>query len=87
MDYRLLCNIEPSKLVVGTRQLLRGIIDGEIQCVVIAEDADASIKSKLEDACFCAGIEYSYCPSKSELGKLCGIAVDAAGAGMKAKRN
>ena len=82
-DYRQLSDIEPSRRVVGTRQIMRGIIDGELQCVVIALDADDFIVSKLEDACFCAGVPTVKCPSKTELGRICGITVDAAGAGVR----
>ncbi|HKL94503.1 MAG TPA: ribosomal L7Ae/L30e/S12e/Gadd45 family protein [Clostridia bacterium] len=71
-----------SSKVVGTKQVLRSIASDELRCVVISEDADETLKSKIINASDSAKIEVLYSPSMQWLGKTCEIAVGAAVVGI-----
>ena len=69
--------------ITGYRQVLRALDSGTLLCAQIAEDADPPIKEKLLSALQQAHVPYQFVDSKIELGKLCGINVGAAVAGVK----
>ena len=71
-----------SSKVVGTKQVLRGISEGTIGCVIVAEDADCALKSRVVGAAECAGIAIACAPSMAWLGKAAGIEVGAAAVGI-----
>ncbi|MDD4840229.1 MAG: ribosomal L7Ae/L30e/S12e/Gadd45 family protein [Clostridia bacterium] len=74
--------IKSSPKVVGTKQVLRSIASDELRCVVISEDADEALKSKLIDASMKSDIEVCYAPSMEWLGHASEIAVGAAVVGI-----
>ncbi len=69
--------------ITGYRQVLRALDSGTLLSAQIAVDADPQIKEKLLSALQEAQIPYQFVDSKLELGKLCGINVGAAVAGVK----
>ena len=71
----------PSK-VVGTKQVLRGISEGTIGCVVVAEDADRALKDRVTGAAESAGLTVMFAPSMAWLGEAAGIEVGAAAVGI-----
>lgn len=71
-----------SSKVVGTKQVLRGISEGTVGCVIVAEDADFALRLKVVGAAESAGVFVAYAPSMAWLGEACGIEVGAAAAGI-----
>lgn len=71
-----------SSKVVGTKQVLRGVSEGTVGCVVVAEDAEPALKEKVVAAAEYAGIEVRFAPNMAWLGRVCGIEVGAAAVGI-----
>lgn len=74
--------ISASRVVVGKRQVERGLSEGNIRCVVLASDADEALKTQLSARAKALGVPVSTVNSKIELGKLVGIEVAAATVGI-----
>lgn len=71
-----------SPKVVGSKQVSRGIAEGTVGCVIVAEDADRALKKKLVAAAEIAGVAVEYAPSMEWLGRNSGIEVGAAAVGI-----
>lgn len=74
--------IQSSTLVVGTKQVIRGLNERKLKYVIIAADADNMIKSKLTSQAGKAGAEILMYPLMDKLGLLSGINVAAAVIGI-----
>ncbi len=68
--------------VIGLRQVMRGIRDGRVRCVLVAADAEEHIKLELGNQCEAKGVKLVSVPSKEELGRASGIDVDCAAVGI-----
>lgn len=68
----------PGSYVVGLKQSLKAVRTGRAVKVLLAEDADYHISAKISDVCLECGIELVNSSTKSNLGKMCNIDVDAA---------
>jgi len=78
---------DPSRRVVGLKQVLRHARQGELVKVYVARDADEDIVQKLIRACEEGGIPYDTTLSMHQIGIACKIEVGSACAGvMKAKK-
>ena len=71
-----------SPKVVGSKQVSRGIAEGTVGCVIVAEDADRALRKKLVAAAKIAGVAVEYAPSMEWLGRNSGIEVGAAAVGI-----
>lgn len=71
-----------SDKVVGLKQVLKLGDSGSLCRIYIAQDADEGVKDALIKAAKKNSIECVFCPSKKELGEVCGIDVSAACAGV-----
>ena len=71
-----------SRRVVGTRQLLKKLAVNGIEAMYIAEDAQEHIKEKLLSLAQANGVEIILVATMNELGRMCGIAVGSAAAGL-----
>ncbi|NCA67787.1 MAG: hypothetical protein EOM87_06980 [Clostridia bacterium] len=72
----------PSR-VVGLKQVLKGIIDDTIWCVIVSSDSDEFIKSRIaESVKEKAAVLVENIDSKEALGGLVGIDVPAAVVGL-----
>ena len=71
-----------SSKVVGTKQVLKGMASDELRCVILSEDADDFIKTKVKTQAQKCGVEVIVAPSISWLGNECKIAVGAATVGI-----
>ncbi len=69
--------------VVGTKQTIKAIENGEVQKVFIARDAEEKVIRPVVSLCEANKIELHYVESMQQLGKLCGIKVKAATAAIK----
>lgn len=71
--------------IVGTKQLIKNIQANRIASVFVAQDADESIAKSVLSLAKQQGIEIQSVPTMEQLGKMCGIAVKAAAAGLLRK--
>lgn len=74
--------LNTSSKVVGSKQVLKGISDSTVRCVIVASDADAQIKKKIVAQAKANGVEIVYVASKKRLGESAGVEVSAAAVGI-----
>ncbi|SMC29151.1 large subunit ribosomal protein L7A [Clostridium acidisoli DSM 12555] len=68
------------KKVVGIKQTIKSIKNGEGSIVYIAKDADIKLVNSVEKLAMENSVQIAYVDTMKELGKLCGIDVGAASA-------
>ena len=68
--------------VVGTKQLLKKLAVNGVKTLYIAGDAQEHIKEKLLSLARANGVEVISVDTMDELGRMCGIAVGSAAAGL-----
>ena len=71
-----------SKRFVGLKQVLRGITDGTVWCVIVSSDCDEFIKTKLRDEARGKEVKFKKGPEMTVLGRKVGIDVGAAVVGL-----
>lgn len=64
--------------VIGTKQTLRALETGKVKLIILADDTEQKIKSKIEKAGQAADVKIVPCESKKALGLAGGINRDAA---------
>ncbi len=69
--------------IVGTKQTIKALENGEVQKVFIAKDAEKKVVRPVIALCETNNIEMQYVESMQQLGKMCGIKVKAAAAAIK----
>ncbi|MBB6455193.1 large subunit ribosomal protein L7A [Salirhabdus euzebyi] len=72
-----------SKVIIGTKQTLKAMKNGEIKEVVVAEDAEQRVTEKVVRLAKELNIPVLPVHSMKELGKSCGIDVGAATVAIK----
>ncbi|UOQ44625.1 50S ribosomal protein L7ae-like protein [Halobacillus salinarum] len=72
-----------SDIVIGTKQTLKAMKNGEVTEVITAEDADQSMTEKVARLAKQLGIPHARVTSMRELGRACGIDVGAATVAIK----
>lgn len=77
MIYRL-----KGKKVVGIKQTVKSIKNGNAKTVYIAKDADNNLTNQVEILAKDNSLEIAYVDTMKELGRLCGINVGAATAAL-----
>ncbi len=80
-DYKTLMDNSPQK-VVGLKQVLRGITDGTVWCVIVSSDSEEFIKKACREAAHGKSVSFKRGPSMAELGKEARIEVGAAVVGL-----
>ena len=71
----------PDRLV-GLKQVLRGISEGNVWCVIVSLDSDDFVKQRVLEAVGNSRISVKYFDNKSKLGSMVGIDVAAAVVGL-----
>ena len=71
----------PTRLV-GLKQVVRGISEGIVWCVIVALDSDDFVKQRVTDAVGDRRVSIRYFDSKAKLGAMVGIDVSAAVVGL-----
>lgn len=71
-----------SSKVVGTKQVLRGLSEGTVGCVIVAEDTERALRDRVVGAAEAAGVPVLFAPSMAWLGNVAGIEVGAAAVGI-----
>lgn len=74
--------VKNSTKLVGLKQVLSGIIDGTVRCVLVSYDSDDFVKKAINEAVADRSIELITSFSKKELGKMCKIDVPASVVGI-----
>ena len=69
--------------IVGTKQVLRAVLQDQLAYVYLAEDVDAFLAVKLRAACEEHQVEVKTITTMKELGVACNIDVGAACAGVR----
>lgn len=75
--------LDSKNAVVGTKQVLKAVQAGVLQCVYLAEDVEAFLHNKIRSAAEDAGLEVKSVSTMKELGERCGIDVGAACVGVR----
>ncbi len=71
-----------SSKVVGSKQVLKGISDSTVRCVIVASDADAQIRKNIVAQAKAKGVDVVCVASKKRLGESAGVEVSAAAVGI-----
>ena len=71
-----------SKRFVGLKQVLRGITDGTVWCVIVSSDCEEFIKTKLRDEARGKEVKFKKGAEMTVLGRKVGIDVGAAVVGL-----
>ncbi|MBN6889659.1 large subunit ribosomal protein L7A [Cytobacillus horneckiae] len=70
--------LQAKDIIVGTKQSVKALKQGNVSEVVIANDSNMAIKRMIEDAANEYHVPITYVDSMKKLGKACGIEVGAA---------
>ncbi|TWI53617.1 50S ribosomal protein L7ae-like protein [Halalkalibacter nanhaiisediminis] len=70
--------LQANDLIIGTKQTLKALDDGNVSKVIIARDAEYRVIYKVEALAKTKDIPLVYVDSMKKLGKACGIEVGAA---------
>ena len=71
-----------SSKVVGSKQVLKGISDGTVRCVIVASDADADLKDRIVTAAREANVTVYGFSTMRKLGEEAGVDVAASAIGL-----
>lgn len=74
--------LNSTKKVIGKKQTIRALSDNDVEIVFIAQDADSHVTKEIILLCENKGIDVVYISNMKELGKACGIDVNAAAAAV-----
>ncbi|WGG45793.1 50S ribosomal protein L7ae-like protein [Rossellomorea sp. DA94] len=69
---------QAKEIIVGTKQAVKALKTGHVLEVVIADDADPKVTSKVVQAAIDLNVPVNKVDSMKKLGKSCGIDVGAA---------
>ena len=68
--------------LVGLKQVVRGISEGMVWCVIVSQDSDAFVLQRVMAAIEGRRVGIRYCASKAQLGAAVGIDVAASVVGL-----
>ncbi len=74
---------QAQEIVVGTKQTLKALQDGQVRELIIAEDAEPRVVDKVKELAGELGVPIAKVDSMKKLGKACGIEVGAAAVAIK----
>ena len=84
--YKVVEQAPKDRIVVGTKQVMRGLSDGQIDYVVLAKDADAHIRDRIINECNLRRVPCHEVAEKRELGLRVGVKIGAAVIGIIKKQ-
>lgn len=70
--------LQAKKVIIGTKQTVKALKEGNVQELVVANDADQYVTAKLVQLAHELNVSIAYVDSMKKLGKSCGIEVGAA---------
>ncbi len=74
--------LQAQNIIVGTKQTVKAMRNGQVVEVVVAKDANSSLTSKVISIATEMNIPITYVDSMKSLGKACGIEVAASTVGL-----
>ncbi len=74
----MLKELNTNNKIVGAKQVRRAVKEEKVEKVFIAEDVEEKIVADIKKMCQQKSIDIVYVKSMNELGKACGIDVNAA---------
>ena len=77
-----LADLRGRKVIVGIKQLKKALRSGQVNQVILAENADPALTEPIEALCLDNHIKCAWVSSMADLGKACGIDVGAAAAAV-----
>jgi len=84
--YRVVEQAPKDRIVVGTKQVMRGILGGQIEYVVVAKDADRPLLDRIINECNDKKIPCHEVAEKSQLGLRVGVKIGTAVIGILKKQ-
>lgn len=75
--------IQANEVVIGTKQTLKAVKNGEVKELIIAADVDEKIREKVVSTAAEYNVPVTEVDSMKKLGKACGIDVGAAAVAIK----
>jgi large subunit ribosomal protein L7A len=69
--------IQAKKVIIGTKQTVKALLEGNVQGLVVATDVDPKVTAKLINKALELNVPIQYVDSKRKLGNACGIEVGA----------
>jgi large subunit ribosomal protein L7A len=69
--------LQAQKFVIGTKQTVKALKEGNVKELVVASDADPKLTAKVVNEALEIDIPILYVDSMKKLGKACGIEVGA----------
>ncbi|MEC5425591.1 50S ribosomal protein L7ae-like protein [Virgibacillus sp. C22-A2] len=82
MSYEKVAQVQ-SRIIIGTKQTLKAMKNGEVSEVFIADDADQQITQKVASLANDLAIPCEHVESMERLGAACGIEVGASTVAVK----
>jgi len=82
MSYDKVASTDKSCCIIGTKQTMKALKNGNIEVVIIAKDANCNVTNKVLDLAQTLQVPVEYVDSMKKLGKACGIEVGAATVAM-----
>ncbi|MBM7655975.1 50S ribosomal protein L7ae-like protein [Neobacillus cucumis] len=70
--------LKAHKFVIGTKQTVKALREGNVQELLVATDAESRLTAKVVEEANLRQIPIQYVDSMKKLGKTCGIDVGAA---------
>ena len=77
-----MAEISRNNMVVGAKQIRKGLKAGRLSRVFLAENADPAITEPIAALCQHYGVAFAWVGSMTELGSACGIEVGATAAAI-----
>lgn len=81
MPYDKLTQMQ-SHIIIGTKQTMRAMNNGEVSELYVAEDADRQITQQAINLAKGLDIPFQYVDSKKRLGNACGIDISTSAAAV-----
>ncbi|HSH35394.1 ribosomal L7Ae/L30e/S12e/Gadd45 family protein [Schnuerera sp.] len=78
----MVSKLNTDKKIVGTKEVKRALMSGEVKTVYIAKDADKRVTNEITMACDEKQIPVVYVETMKKLGETCKIDVSAASAAL-----
>ena len=69
--------LQAQKFVIGTKQTVKALKEGNVRELIVAKDADPKVTAKVVNEALDINVPILYVDSMIKLGKACGIEVGA----------
>ncbi|MHC1749849.1 MAG: ribosomal L7Ae/L30e/S12e/Gadd45 family protein [Cellulosilyticaceae bacterium] len=74
----MLYQTKSTNKIVGAKQTLKALQNGEADCILVAKDADARITNEIVELAKAKNVQVDFVDTMKQLGQLCNIEVKTA---------